>query len=79
MFSAHTAKVVAAVGGIITLSAYQVLGAQRTREGHDALSSEKPIALRGEAERDLAVEKAKVRASDAARAAAREAKAAATK
>jgi hypothetical protein len=35
------------------------------KEGHDLLSQEKPILLRGEAERDLAIEKARAAAAAA--------------
>ena len=62
------------VAGVAALSTYQVTSSVKKKEGHDAMSSEKPAALRGEADRDLAVEKAKVIAADARKAAALAAK-----
>lgn len=62
-------KVFTVVGAVIAISTYQVMSAVKTKEGHDALSSEKPASLRGEVERDFAVEKAKVIAADARKAA----------
>lgn len=50
------------VGGVIALSAYQVFsgGSRNTKSGHHYMSSEKPQALRGEMERDLEVERARM-------------------
>lgn len=61
----HRAIVFFSVTGMISVSAYQVLSKKPKEEGHDALSSDKPAALRGEAPRDLAAEKRKVADADA--------------
>ena len=55
-------KVVVALGFVVSLSAYQVL-TRPQKAGHDALSSEKPQALRNETERTIQAEKAKAAAS----------------
>ena len=60
--------VLAGVGGIISLAAWQVLSSAQ-KPGHDLASNEKPQALRNETARTLAGEKAKLAAIDAARAA----------
>jgi hypothetical protein len=53
------------VSSMIGVSAYQVFSVKPKKEGHDALSSEKPAALRKEAPRDLAEEKRKIIEADA--------------
>ena len=62
-------KVFTVVAAVVALSTWQVMSSAKTKEGHDALSSEKPASLRGEADRDFAVEKAKMIAADARKAA----------
>jgi len=65
-------KLLVVVGGVIALSVGQTMWASRnTKDGHALMSSEKPQALRREAERDLAEERAKLEASVAAAAARR--------
>lgn len=55
-------KVATVVGGVIALSTYQVFsgGSRNNKSGHHYMSSEKPQALRGETERDLEVERARM-------------------
>lgn len=65
---AHRLTVFCSVAAMVALSSYQVFSKKPSREGHDALSSEKPAALRGEAPRDIATEKRKIAEADAAKA-----------
>lgn len=59
-------KVFLVVAGIVGVSAWRIFGDAPQKAGHDKFSSEKPQALRGETERSLEVERAKLAAAGAA-------------
>lgn len=54
-------KVFLVAGSLMGLAAAQVLMRAPKKEGHDAFSSEKPLAVRGEQVRSLETERAKMR------------------